>query len=260
MNTTTFAVENYWNDGFVGNISIANNSDSSLRGWSLEFDSSFKITNIWNAKIVSTEETEQGYHYVIKNSDWNGNVSSGSKASFGFNANHSGVIKEPSSYVLNGESLNTTVPVPLPQLSVSDITVNEADTSSNAATFKVDLSEASQEKVEVKYATDDGTAIVGSDYKAMSGTLTFAPGETSKTISVPILDDKSTESNETFTLNLSNPTKAAIANGKGIATIQDNDSSPTDNITPPTDNITPPTDNITPPTDNITPPTDNITP
>jgi Glycosyl hydrolase family 9/Calx-beta domain/Cellulose binding domain len=229
MNTTKFSVEHYWNDGFVGYISIANNSSKGLNGWRLEFDSSFEIQKIWNAEIVSRKPTKQGYRYVVQNVDWNSDISSGSNTSFGFTAKYSKEIKEPSTYVLNGKSLSTPASVELPKLSVNDITVKEGDTGNNAATFKVELSEPSQEKVVVKYATDNGTAIAGSDYKATSGTLTFAPGETSKTIDVPILGDKSVESNEKFTLNLSNPTKAAIANGKGIATIQDNDSSQTNN-------------------------------
>ena len=79
----------------------------------------------------------------------------------------------------------------------------------------------------VNYATADGTAVAGSDYTATSGTLTFAPGVTSETIRVPILDDTVYEPNETFTVNLSNPVGATITDGQGVATIQDNDSTTT---------------------------------
>ncbi|HBL61358.1 MAG TPA: hypothetical protein DDZ80_23890, partial [Cyanobacteria bacterium UBA8803] len=54
------------------------------------------------------------------------------------------------------------------------------------------------------------------DYTATSGTLTFASGETSKTITVPIIGDLLNEDNETFTVNLSNPTNATIADGQGV--------------------------------------------
>ena len=58
--------------------------------------------------------------------------------------------------------------------------------------------------VTVDYSTADGTALAGSDYVAVSGTLTFAPGQTAMTIIVPTLDDNVVEPTETFTLNLSN--------------------------------------------------------
>ena len=68
------------------------------------------------------------------------------------------------------------------------------------------MSRASTSAVTVNYATADGSATVGSDYTERSGTLTFDPGETSKTVSVPVLDDGHDEGHETFTLTLSNPT------------------------------------------------------
>ena len=71
-------------------------------------------------------------------------------------------------------------------LSVADASAQE---SSGALAFKVSLSEASRDPVSVSYATSDGTARAGSDYTSASGTLTFQPGETEKTVSVTILDD-----------------------------------------------------------------------
>ena len=63
--------------------------------------------------------------------------------------------------------------------------------------------------ISVNYATSDGTAIAGKDYKTsktMSGTLTFKAGQTSKTFTIPIINDTLNEQNETVNLNLSNPT------------------------------------------------------
>src|SRR5206468_3128570 len=54
-------------------------------------------------------------------------------------------------------------------------------------------------------------------------TLTFAPGEISKTISVPIVGDRLAEPNETFSLNLTNPANALIAHGQGVGTIVDDE-------------------------------------
>ncbi len=113
----------------------------------------------------------------------------------------------------------------LPSLTVGDASLTEGDSGSQAMTFQVHLSPAAAQTVQVQYATADGTATAGSDYTAANGTLTFAPGETSKTVTVNILGDTVDEDNETFTLNLSNPSNANIADGQGIGTITDDDTS-----------------------------------
>ena len=75
----------------------------------------------------------------------------------------------------------------------------------------------------VRYATANGTATAGSDYTAISGTLTFAPGQLTQTIAVPVLGDTVVEPNETFVVNLTAPANATLADGQGIGTILDND-------------------------------------
>src|SRR5690606_35996465 len=94
------------------------------------------------------------------------------------------------------------------------------------ATFTVTLSAASGRSVSVNYATSNGTATAGSDYTATSGTLTFTPGQTTKTITVPIANDTQPESSETFTVTLSGASNATIADATGIGTITDNDQLP----------------------------------
>src|SRR5262249_10294656 len=74
--------------------------------------------------------------------------------------------------------------------------------------------------------TANATAIAGSDYTSASGTLSFAPGTTSQLITVAVLGDTLSEPTETFTVNLSNPTHATIADGQGVGTILDNDGVP----------------------------------
>ena len=91
-------------------------------------------------------------------------------------------------------------------------------------TFTVTLSAASDAPVTVTYATADGTATVaGGDYQAATGTLTFAPGQTSKTITVLVNGDRLAEADEYFFVNLTGATNAGIANGSGFGTILDDE-------------------------------------
>src|SRR5206468_4296231 len=85
--------------------------------------------------------------------------------------------------------------------------------------------------VTVAYTTADVPnasfkATAGVDYSVTSGTLTFLPGETSKSIVVPILSDTLNEFNEVFAVNLSNPTRATISTGSANGTIFDDDPAP----------------------------------
>jgi aryl-phospho-beta-D-glucosidase BglC (GH1 family)/ribosomal protein L35AE/L33A len=119
----------------------------------------------------------------------------------------------------------TPVP-PLPTLSIGTATATEGNSGTVNTKFTVTLSQASTSSVTVKYATADGTATAGKDYNAASGTLTFAAGETSKTITVAVRGDTLAESAETFSVLLSSPTGATITAGTGAGTITDNDTPP----------------------------------
>jgi probable HAF family extracellular repeat protein len=113
---------------------------------------------------------------------------------------------------------------PIPTVSIADAsTVTEGNAGTVEARFTVNLSEPSTQTITVAYATRSDTATAGSDYEAQSGTLTFAPGETSKTLSVMVNGDRLGEPNETFFVNLSAPTNAAIADDQGIGTILDDE-------------------------------------
>ena len=113
-----------------------------------------------------------------------------------------------------------------PTLSINDATVSEGNTGTTNAVFTVTLSSASGNAVTVDYATANGTATAPADYTATSGTLTFPAGVTTRTITVPVVGDLLDESNETYNVNLSNPTNAAIADGTGLGTITDDDPAP----------------------------------
>jgi hypothetical protein len=115
---------------------------------------------------------------------------------------------------------------PTPSLSINDVTVAEGDSGTTNATFTVSLSAASGRQVTVAFATADGTAQAPSDYTSTSGTLTFAPGETTKSVVVPVEGDTLDETNEQFFVNLSSATNATIGEAQGVGTITDDDDSP----------------------------------
>ena len=102
-------------------------------------------------------------------------------------------------------------------LSVSDASANEA---SGAMEFTVTLSPASSETVSVYYHTVSGTATAEDDYKTIiDGRVVFWAGETSKTVSVILVNDSVEDSGETFTLELYAPWRAEIADAKATGTI-----------------------------------------
>jgi probable HAF family extracellular repeat protein len=120
--------------------------------------------------------------------------------------------------------LLTPIPVVTPSISIADApVVTEGNTGTRVATFTVTLSAATTVPVTVAYATADGTATAGSDYRDDSWTLAFAPGQTSNTVTVQVVGDRLPEPNETFVVNLSNPTNATIADGQGQGTIVDDE-------------------------------------
>src|SRR6185503_16235324 len=92
-------------------------------------------------------------------------------------------------------------------------------------TFTVTLSAAYDQAVTMSYRTLDGTATTGdSDYIAKTGTLTFAPGETTKTITIEVNGDNKKESNETFYLDLfGNSSNSLFTKNRGIGTILNDD-------------------------------------
>jgi hypothetical protein len=117
-------------------------------------------------------------------------------------------------------------PPPLPTLSIDDVSVNEGSAGTSTATLTVTLSAAAAGAVTVNYATVDGTATAGSDYLAGSGTLTFAIGETVKTVAITINGDAVVEPNETFRVDLAGPTGATIADAQGQGTVVNDDVAP----------------------------------
>ena len=117
-----------------------------------------------------------------------------------------------------------------PSLSIDDVSQTEGDSGTTDFDFTVTLAAppglpawATGVPVTVDYATADGTAASGGDYTAASGTLTFNPGQTSKTVSVSVIGETTYELNETFFVNLSNASGAMIGDGQGSGTILNDD-------------------------------------
>ena len=108
----------------------------------------------------------------------------------------------------------------LPLLSVSDAVADESNTWLE---FVVSLNAPSTQKVSVAYNNSNVTAPNGSDYLAQSSTLTFAPGETTKVVKIPVLNTAGIESTEVLGLNLFNAVNATIARPLAYGTIFDND-------------------------------------
>jgi probable HAF family extracellular repeat protein len=129
-----------------------------------------------------------------------------------------------SSAVHDRAFLLTPIPPGTPSVGIANAAaVTEGNAGTRTAAFTVTLSAASAQTVTVAFATAGGTATAGSDFQSTSGTLTFAPGETSKTITVQVVGDRLPEPTETFVVNLSGPTNAYIATGQGSGTIVDDE-------------------------------------
>ena len=113
-------------------------------------------------------------------------------------------------------------------VSISDVAQRELDSGTSAFDFTVSLSEPTVETIVVDFTTSAGPgpnpATAGIDYQAQAGMLTFAPGETSKTVSVLVAGDTSSELFETFAVDLTVTSGSAqLLDGQGLGTIQNDD-------------------------------------
>jgi hypothetical protein len=134
----------------------------------------------------------------------------------------------PQVELLDGRCL----PSASPAITITDAVVEEDNSGQTALVFTVTLSKASSKLVSVNYATADGTAEAGSDFASKAGTLTFAPGEKAKTITVLVNGDTDIEAHERFTVNLSGARNASIADAQGVGSIYNDDLLPGTAIDP----------------------------
>jgi hypothetical protein len=124
-------------------------------------------------------------------------------------------------------ALQVNLDTNLPKITITDASVTEGNSGTKTMTFTVKLSKTWPVNVKVNYTTQAQTATAGSDYLTKSGTLTFTPGQTSKTITISIKGDTTVEADETFLVKLSSPVQAVITDGTGVGTIKNDDPSPT---------------------------------
>jgi uncharacterized repeat protein (TIGR01451 family) len=114
----------------------------------------------------------------------------------------------------------------LPALSIADAGIVEGSSGLAPMVFNVRLSPASPTNVSVTYATADGSAQAGTDYIGTNGLISFAPGQTNRTVTVYVMGDTTGEPAETFFVNLSAPLNAGLTDAQGIGTIFNDDAPP----------------------------------
>jgi len=139
-------------------------------------------------------------------------------------------LSAPSAGYEVGTPAVTTVDItdddPPPSISIAGTSTNEGNAGNTPLTFNVTLSAASGQTIAIDYTTSNGTAAAGSDYAAAAGMLTFAAGETSKTIVVQLTGDSAIELDETFTVTLSNPSNVTLGTNVATGTIVNDDGAP----------------------------------
>jgi hypothetical protein len=111
-----------------------------------------------------------------------------------------------------------------PTISINDISIAEGNSGTTSATFMLTLSSASVESVSVRATTAAGTAVAGSDFVTFNQVLSIPVGSVSRTFNVSIIGDTNAEPDESFAVNLSQPLAGTIADGQGIGTILNDDS------------------------------------
>jgi hypothetical protein len=110
------------------------------------------------------------------------------------------------------------------KVSINNASVKEGNSGTTAMVFTVSLSDSPLSTVTAVYSTANGTATAGTDYLPTSGTLTFGIGQTSQTITVPVLGDTVVEPNETLVASITSVSdNAFIGNGQGTGTILNDD-------------------------------------
>ena len=199
-----------WND--VNGNGVWDEGEKALAGWTIYIDSvtngqldPWEISTVTNADGKYTFSNLGPGEYAIREVNQTGWRPTSPTAPYAVNLTAGQTLTG----INFGGNLHN-LQLPTINLSPFSQTIIEGLTTPQNVTYIVTLSSASNQTISVNYATANGTATAGLDYTATIGTLTFAPGATSKVINIPILNDSLNETDETFTLTLSSPTNASL--------------------------------------------------
>ena len=219
-----FRIPDEWSTGHTAEFSLINDEARQFEGWQIEFNYGATIGDLWNANV---ENLGNG-RYRITPPIWDNTLDAGESLAIGFTG--SGPSSTPTNISFNGspavdsgdESDSPTgsdatndVPVDdvsppasdeLPVIRISDAQVTEGDSGYVAAIFTVSLSKTSDDPVTADFHTMTNSASSGVDFERTTGTVTFAPGETTQTIEVLVKGDLLVEGNEKFEVMLTTPT------------------------------------------------------
>jgi len=132
-------------------------------------------------------------------------------------------LSSPTNCSLGTSNLTVTITTNDSAILAFSVATNLVSEGSGTLTFTVNRTGTTNNAVSVDFSTTNVTASSATDYSATNGTLSFAPGEISKTFTTDITDDDTQETNETFRVVLSNPTDAHITIGTNTVTIADDD-------------------------------------
>ncbi len=187
-----FTIYQNWGTGWRAYLDVTNGGTTNWTNWMLAFDGPWSITSISDGKVVA----HVGTKYTITTAGWNSVIPPGGTIRLEFGANTSD-ITPPTNVRINGQLIGSGVP----GLSIASLSVTEGN-GPRSAVLTVSLESAHTAAIQVAYATANGTAIAGTDYTAASGTLTFAPGETSKTITIAFTGNTVQQPNRAFTVSL----------------------------------------------------------
>jgi Calx-beta domain len=125
--------------------------------------------------------------------------------------------------VLADSQMTATIVDDEPRVRINGVSKNEGNNGTTSFVFAVTLSVASGASVSVNFATADSSSRAPDDYEARSGALDFAPGTTSRTITVNVKGDRTRESEEVFYVNSSGAVGTVIETGQGTAVVRNVD-------------------------------------
>lgn len=187
--------------------------------------------NVLQSDAPGVEPTGSVNFYANGNLLGSASLDGTGKASLSAALAPAGVLSITASYSgdTNFHTSNTSSPssvTVLPSISAANVTVTQSTTSSVIANLTVTLSSASSQTITVQYATADRTAVAQQDYLPVSGTLTFAPGQTSETVGVTVLSHTTFQFPKSFSLALSNAQNSVISTAAATATIDSTDGLP----------------------------------